>query len=165
MVLASCGTGLGHIAGSQRRRGASLQLAFQLAGAKNVVASMWKVGYRATVADVLFYHKLWVERKPAAVAVQRSPRLAVLCHPEQIESLATTRGPNFKTVKVGGLLPTYADVPNRPAPTMGGICDVGARNVVGSIKEAIDPVCEMRLEYRPRAFIPSLQKSGRARFP
>jgi len=45
-----------------------------------------------------FYHKLRVEQKPAAVALRKA-QLALLRHPEQIESLATTRGANFdKTV-------------------------------------------------------------------
>ena len=49
---------------------------------------------QATVALMrVFYHKLWVERKPAAVAL-REAQLALLHHPEQIESLATTRAPN-----------------------------------------------------------------------
>jgi CHAT domain-containing protein len=48
----------------------------------------------------VFYHKLWVEQKPAAVAL-REAQLAMLRHPEQIELLATTRGANFaKTVQL-----------------------------------------------------------------
>jgi CHAT domain-containing protein len=99
VVLSACETGLGRVAGGEGVLG--LQRAFQLAGAKNVVASLWKVDDRATVALMrVFYHKLWVERKPAAVAL-REAQLALLRHPEQIELLATTRGPNFdKTVKL-----------------------------------------------------------------
>lgn len=48
----------------------------------------------------VFDHKLWVEQKPAAVAL-REAQLALLRHPEKIESLATTRGANFaKTVQL-----------------------------------------------------------------
>ena len=99
VVLSACETGLGRVAGGEGVLG--LQRAFQLAGAKNVVASLWKVDDRATVALMrVFYHKLWVEQKPAAVAL-REAQLALLRHPEQIELLATTRGPNFgKTVSL-----------------------------------------------------------------
>jgi CHAT domain-containing protein/tetratricopeptide (TPR) repeat protein len=99
VVLSACETGLGRVAGGEGVLG--LQRAFQLAGAKSVVASLWKVDDRATVALMrVFYHKLWVERKSAAVAL-REAQLALLRHPDEIESLATTRGPNFeKTVKL-----------------------------------------------------------------
>jgi CHAT domain-containing protein len=99
VVLSACETGLGRVAGGEGVLG--LQRAFQLAGTKNVVASLWKVDDRATVAFMrVFYHKLWVEQKPAAVAL-REAQLALLRHPEQIELLAATRGPNLsKTVKL-----------------------------------------------------------------
>jgi CHAT domain-containing protein/tetratricopeptide (TPR) repeat protein len=99
VVLSACDTGLGKTASGEGVLG--LQRAFQMAGARNVVASLWKVDDRATVALMrVFYHKLWVEQKPAAIAL-REAQLDLLRHPEQIESLATTRGPNFeKTVKL-----------------------------------------------------------------
>jgi CHAT domain-containing protein len=101
VVLSACETGLGKTASGEGVLG--LQRAFEMAGAHNVVASLWKVDDRATVALMrVFYHKLWVERKPAAVAL-REAQLALLRHPDQIESLATTRGPNLeKTVKLVG---------------------------------------------------------------
>jgi CHAT domain-containing protein/Tfp pilus assembly protein PilF len=99
VVLSACETGLGRVAGGEGVMG--LQRAFQLAGAKNAVASLWKVDDRATVALMrVFYNKLWVEQKPAAVAL-REAQLSLLRHPDQIESLATTRRPDFsKTVKL-----------------------------------------------------------------
>jgi tetratricopeptide (TPR) repeat protein/CHAT domain-containing protein len=99
VVLSACETGLGKTAGGEGVLG--LQRAFQLAGAKNVVASLWKVDDNATVALMrLFYHKLWIEKKTPAAAL-REAQLALLHHPEQIESLATTRGPSFDhTVKL-----------------------------------------------------------------
>jgi CHAT domain-containing protein len=99
VVLSACETGLGRVAGGEGVLG--LQRAFQLAGAKNVLASLWTVDDRATAALMrLFYYKLWVDKRAAALAL-REAQLALLHHPEQIESLATTRGPDFsKTVKL-----------------------------------------------------------------
>jgi CHAT domain-containing protein/tetratricopeptide (TPR) repeat protein len=92
VVLSACETGRGETAGGEGVLG--LQRAFQLAGARNVVASLWTIDDEATVALMrLFYHKLWNEKKPPAVAL-REAQLALLHHPEEIKSLAT-RGPNF----------------------------------------------------------------------
>jgi CHAT domain-containing protein/tetratricopeptide (TPR) repeat protein len=92
VVLSACETGLGRLAAGEGTLG--LQRAFQIAGAKNVVASLWTIDDEATVALMqLFYHKLWDEKKPPAVAL-REAQLFLLHHPEQIKSLAT-RGPNF----------------------------------------------------------------------
>jgi CHAT domain-containing protein/Tfp pilus assembly protein PilF len=98
VVLSACETGLGRVAGGEGVLG--LQRAFQIAGAKNVVASLWKVDDRATALLMKrFYQKLWKEKKPAAIAL-REAQIDLLHHPEEIESLAT-RGPNFeKTVKL-----------------------------------------------------------------
>jgi CHAT domain-containing protein len=92
VVLSACETGRGETAGGEGVLG--LQRAFQIAGAKNVVASLWVIDDEATVALMrLFYHKLWNEKKPPAIAL-REAQLALLHHPEQIKSFAT-RGPNF----------------------------------------------------------------------
>ncbi len=62
-VLSACDTNVG-----QRRAGqgvASLQRALQMAGARSVITSLWKVPDEATRALMLdFYRRLWVERKP-----------------------------------------------------------------------------------------------------
>jgi CHAT domain-containing protein/tetratricopeptide (TPR) repeat protein len=98
VVLSACETGRGETAGGEGVLG--LQRAFQIAGARNVVASLWVIDDEATVALMrLFYHKLWNEKKPPAVAL-REAQLALLHHPEQIKTLAT-RGANFS--KAGDL--------------------------------------------------------------
>jgi CHAT domain-containing protein/tetratricopeptide (TPR) repeat protein len=92
VVLSACETGRGETAGGEGVLG--LQRAFQLAGARNVVASLWVIDDEATVALMrVFYHKLWNDKKPAAVAL-REAQLTLLRHPEEIKTLAT-RGPNF----------------------------------------------------------------------
>ena len=78
-----------------------LARAFHLAGARNVVASLWKVDDTATVALMkLFYQKLWNENKRPIVAL-REAQLALYRHPDQIDELASLRGPDFsKTVRL-----------------------------------------------------------------
>ena len=96
VVLSACETGLGEVAGGEGVFG--LQRAYHLAGARNVIASLWRVNDAATVALLrLFYRKLWRDRKPAVVAL-REAQLALYRHPEQIEHLAQDRGPDFDRV-------------------------------------------------------------------
>jgi CHAT domain-containing protein len=95
-VLSACDTGPGQVAGGEGIFG--LQRAFHMGGARNVVASLWKVDDQATAALMrLFYYKLWTEGKPPIVALRES-QLAVYRHPEKLADLATTRGPEFTRV-------------------------------------------------------------------
>jgi len=67
-VLSACDTNVG-----QKRAGqgvASLQRALQIAGARSVVTSLWKVPDEATKELMLdFYRRLWVEKKPKSQAL------------------------------------------------------------------------------------------------
>jgi len=95
-VLSACETGLGAAAGGEGVLG--LQRAFQVAGARNVVTSLWKVDDDATAALMaLFYHKLWVEKK-SPIAALRDAQLTLYHHPERIVMLAKERGPDFDKV-------------------------------------------------------------------
>ncbi len=62
-VLSACDTNVG-----ERRAGqgvASLQKALQMAGARSVITSLWKVPDEATKELMLdFYRRLWLEKKP-----------------------------------------------------------------------------------------------------
>jgi CHAT domain-containing protein/tetratricopeptide (TPR) repeat protein len=107
-VLSACETGLGEVAGGEGVFG--LQRAFHIAGARNVVASLWKVDDEATAALMaLFYHKLWREKK-APLEALREAQLALYRHPDHIGALARERGLNFdKVVRLPAAAP--ADAP------------------------------------------------------
>ena len=92
-MLSACDTGLGDVAGGEGVFG--LQRAFHIAGAHNVVASLWKVDDQATAALMeLFYHNLWIKNLPPIEAL-RQAQLAIYRHPELIKMTATSRGPAF----------------------------------------------------------------------
>jgi CHAT domain-containing protein/tetratricopeptide (TPR) repeat protein len=63
VVLSACDTNVG-----ERRAGqgvASLQKALQMAGARSVITSLWKVPDEATKELMLdFYRRMWIEKKP-----------------------------------------------------------------------------------------------------
>ena len=76
VVLSACETGLGMVAGGEGVFG--LQRAFHVAGARTVVASLWKVDDTATRKLMMqFYSNLWQKGMPAAEAL-RQAQLTVL---------------------------------------------------------------------------------------
>jgi CHAT domain-containing protein len=76
VVLSACETGLGQIAGGEGALG--LQRAFQVAGARSVVSSLWKVDDEATrLLMTEFYQNLWQKQLPPLAAF-RQAQLALL---------------------------------------------------------------------------------------
>jgi CHAT domain-containing protein/tetratricopeptide (TPR) repeat protein len=97
VVLSACETGLGRLAGGEGALG--LQRAFQVAGARNVIASLWKVDDQATAALIhLFYLNLWVKKQSPADAL-RNAQLAILHTPSVARSNTAIRGLNFDEQK------------------------------------------------------------------
>ncbi len=107
VVLSACETGLGLVGGGEGVFG--LQRAFHLAGAHNVVASLWKVDDQATAALMaIFYDQLWRQGKPPIEAM-RAAQLTLYHHPELAGELARARG-----------TPDFDKLVQRPAPVPGG---------------------------------------------
>jgi CHAT domain-containing protein len=95
-VLSACETGLGQVGGGEGVYG--LQRAFHLAGAHNVIASLWQVDDQATAALMsLFYHHLWQKKQPPLQAL-REAQLYLYHHPEQVAKLASARALNLGKV-------------------------------------------------------------------
>jgi CHAT domain-containing protein len=77
LTLAECETGLGKVADGEGGV-LGLQRAFQLAGARTVVASYWRIGDRATREFVVeFYRNLW-DRKLSKVEAFRQVQLRMI---------------------------------------------------------------------------------------
>jgi CHAT domain-containing protein/tetratricopeptide (TPR) repeat protein len=82
-VLSACETGLGMTAGGEGVLG--LQRAFLQAGARTVVASLWRVDDAATyVLMEQFHTNLWVRKLPKLEAL-RQAQLAVLDNPSLVQ--------------------------------------------------------------------------------
>ncbi len=76
VVLSACDTGLGDVAGGEGVLG--LQRAFQVAGARRVLTSLWKVDDAATAALMdQFYERIW-QQGMSEVEALRQAQLALL---------------------------------------------------------------------------------------
>jgi CHAT domain-containing protein/tetratricopeptide (TPR) repeat protein len=89
VVLSACETGLGAVAGGEGVLG--LQRAFQMAGARTVVASLWKVDDEATrVLMERFYENLW-QKKMGKLMALREAQLWMLREGYQVPELGGAR--------------------------------------------------------------------------
>lgn len=85
VVLSACETGLGAVAGGEGLTG--LQRAFHIAGARSVIASLWKVDDRATQELMKqFYTNLWI-KKMSKIDALREAQLWMLRHPQELEGM------------------------------------------------------------------------------
>jgi CHAT domain-containing protein len=114
-VLSACETGRGSVAGGEGVLG--LQRAFHQAGARTVVASLWKVDDPATSALMaLFYDRLWRQNMPPIQAL-RDAQLTLLRHPEVIGKLAAAGGPpDFGKLVQRRDMPDFDKLVQRPKP-------------------------------------------------
>jgi CHAT domain-containing protein len=84
-VLSACETGLGRVANGQGVYG--LQRAFQEAGARGLLVSLWSVSDPATsVLMEEFYAQLWSAKPTSKLEALRQAQLKLLHHPELIEA-------------------------------------------------------------------------------
>jgi CHAT domain-containing protein/tetratricopeptide (TPR) repeat protein len=85
-VLSACETGLRPVGGGEGTFG--LQRAFHMAGARDVVASLWKVPDQSTAALMsLFYHNLW-DKNLSPMESLRQAQLDIYKNPTKISELA-----------------------------------------------------------------------------
>src|SRR5690606_17873225 len=94
VVLSACETARGTLLVGE---GAfALPRAFQVAGARNVVATYWEVDDQASAALMnLFYHYLIVENESPLQALRRA-QLRLRDTPQPLAELATLRGPTLR---------------------------------------------------------------------
>jgi CHAT domain-containing protein len=109
VVLSACETGRGMMGAGGGEGVFGLQRGFHLAGAHNVVASLWRVDDQATAALMtLFYDRLWVQNRPPIEAL-REAQLALYRDPTLAGRLARARG-----------TPDFDKLVRRPEPVAGG---------------------------------------------
>jgi tetratricopeptide (TPR) repeat protein len=103
-TLSACETGLGEEAGGEGLLG--LQRAFQLAGARSVVASLWRVDDKAT-RDLMthFYENLWKKKLPRLEALRQAQLL--MLKEGLSRGMIDVKVPRERLVKEDGRLPPY----------------------------------------------------------
>ena len=81
-VLSACETGLGEFAGGEGLIG--IQRAFQIAGVKTTVASLWKVDDQATRKLMELFYSNLLEKSMSRLDALREAQLTILNNPESI---------------------------------------------------------------------------------
>jgi CHAT domain-containing protein len=96
VVLSACETGLGDVASGEGVLG--LQRAFQAAGAKSVVASLWKVSDPATSVLMEEFYRDLLEKKLPKLEALRQAQIFVLHNPQRVRDREKElqRGPGAK---------------------------------------------------------------------
>lgn len=119
VVLSACETGLGKVESGEGILG--LQRAFQAAGARALITSLWKVDDAATVVLMEeFYANLWVKKLPKLDAL-RQAQLTVLRDPERVDQKRQFLGAESKKRGLGMLskpLPGGGKIDNRSHPAL-----------------------------------------------
>jgi CHAT domain-containing protein len=123
-VLSACETGRGKVTAGEGVQG--LQQAFQAAGARTLVVSLWNVDDAATsVLMEEFYANLW-QKKLSKLEALRQAQLTVLRHPERVtqrgkqlrQELAKRGVPEEALAQRGfGKVPVDLPVSGKSAPT------------------------------------------------
>lgn len=91
VVLSACETGLGRVAGGEGAFG--LQRACTLAGAKTVVASLWKVDDAATKALMAeFYHNLWDKKLGKLESLRQAQIKMMTTYDPESHAFRSSRG-------------------------------------------------------------------------
>ena len=83
-ILSACETGLGEVAGGEGLIG--IQRAFQVAGVRTTVASLWKVDDQATRKLMELFYTNLLEKKMSRLDALREAQLHILNHPESVYS-------------------------------------------------------------------------------
>lgn len=108
VVLSACETGLGQVTSGEGITG--LQRAFHIAGAKCVVASLWKVDDRATVELMEQFYLNLIEKKQPRIDAMRNAQLTMLDRYDP--TLGKLRGLGQKPVQ----RPVDPDLKTEPTP-------------------------------------------------
>jgi len=82
VVLSACETGLGEVAGGEGLIG--IQRAFQVAGARSTVASLWKVPDQATRILMERFYENYLDKEMSRLDSLREAQLWVLNHPDKV---------------------------------------------------------------------------------
>ncbi len=105
VVLSACQTGAGVAVGEGT---VGFQRAFHLAGAVNVVASLWSVDDQTSATLMRLFYTYVFQERDAPIDALRRAQLVLLHMPQEFEALALLRGPDL--TQAARLLPGPAKV-------------------------------------------------------